>query len=625
MTATRRYWLLAVTSFSLAFLWCFNVYGFYGHITQDTTWSDTVLITGDVVIDSGVCLTIEPGTVVLFDTLSEWDADSNFAPLGLCDLIMDKGQIKAMGTSTAPVIFSSNPEPETSNGIPYVNRTWGGILIKSGTADTFEHVEIRWAVGGIGSYEGGTLEVQHCQLLHTYRGIYCKKIGKAHISHSSIKGGYDMRLDIWKKGISPSGILCDSLEGIAIIENNIIEGCIEYGINCYEVNKIILGDNTITKIWGEPRDSPDESGIGCGIYCDKIDGRAIIENNIISMIYGGPGHSFVGIGLSGGCGVGLYIGEGKGLFTVTKNQITHCYGGEGGESSESDGGGGWGIGIEAWEGIDLRENYISHCKGGSSREGGGDGVGIYYYGKGYFHEGGGGKIKENIISECEGGSEGGYGVGVFLNSSAPLMANNIISQCKGGGYNEEYEYEGEGIGVTCVGGSYPIIGGASSNQNDIFNNKDYNLINGTFHNINATHNWWGSTDPDTIAKYIFDKEDDLDRGKVFYKPWAEYPLGMSERLEDKNKRIKLSIYPNPCKGKVCIEYCGINLPAKLKIYDISGRSVKSFSITECEPQSVIIQWDGRNREGKQVPDGIYFCRIAGNKSIGIVKKIVLVR
>lgn len=54
-----------------------HAFGLYGHITRDTTWSGTVLVTGDVVVDSGVTLTIIAGTNIIFDRPSQWEYDSS--------------------------------------------------------------------------------------------------------------------------------------------------------------------------------------------------------------------------------------------------------------------------------------------------------------------------------------------------------------------------------------------------------------------------------------------------------------------------------------------------------------------------------------------------------------------
>ncbi|MBN1339535.1 MAG: right-handed parallel beta-helix repeat-containing protein, partial [Bacteroidales bacterium] len=53
-----------------------------GHITTDTTWTDTVNIVGDVYVDNSVTLVIEPGTVVRLNGHYKIDVKGNIAASG---------------------------------------------------------------------------------------------------------------------------------------------------------------------------------------------------------------------------------------------------------------------------------------------------------------------------------------------------------------------------------------------------------------------------------------------------------------------------------------------------------------------------------------------------------------
>lgn len=55
------------------FLLATILFGFYGIIENDTIWSDTAYLTGDVLVEDGVTLTIAPGTVVFYADNCEWD------------------------------------------------------------------------------------------------------------------------------------------------------------------------------------------------------------------------------------------------------------------------------------------------------------------------------------------------------------------------------------------------------------------------------------------------------------------------------------------------------------------------------------------------------------------------
>lgn len=98
--------------------------GISGHITRDTTWSGTVIVTGDVIVDKGVTLTIEPGTIIKFERIS-------------ADLIVN-GALKARGTPSAKIQFTSSAaKPDT----------WGGIVFNDSSDDAqciLEHCIIRY-------------------------------------------------------------------------------------------------------------------------------------------------------------------------------------------------------------------------------------------------------------------------------------------------------------------------------------------------------------------------------------------------------------------------------------------------------------------------------------------------
>ena len=105
-----------------------------GHITQDETWSGTIHITGDVQVDAGVTLVIEPGTVVLIAARQD---DQHAGHQGSIDEFNPKdppmdgtqrvefqvqGNLFVRGTAEAPVII-------TSDAASPQNDDWRGILI----------------------------------------------------------------------------------------------------------------------------------------------------------------------------------------------------------------------------------------------------------------------------------------------------------------------------------------------------------------------------------------------------------------------------------------------------------------------------------------------------------------
>lgn len=81
--------------------------------------------------------------------------------------------------------------------------------------------------------------------------------------------------------------------------------------------------------------------------------------------------------------------------------------------------------------------------------------------------------------------------------------------------------------------------------------------------------------------------------------------------------LLLRAYPNPFSHLTEIKYQISDVGSQnqddvegtsLKIYDLAGRLVKSFLITNYQ-SPITIYWDGKDNQGNGVVDGIYFCRI----------------
>lgn len=90
-----------------------------GNISADMTLhaDDAVLLAGQTFVDSGVTLTIEPGTII--ESLP--NDGEGLAP---CLVIKRGAMIMARGTATAPITFTSNlPDDLKDRG------SWGGLII----------------------------------------------------------------------------------------------------------------------------------------------------------------------------------------------------------------------------------------------------------------------------------------------------------------------------------------------------------------------------------------------------------------------------------------------------------------------------------------------------------------
>ena len=139
------------------------------------------------------------------------------------------------------------------------------------------------------------------------------------------------------------------------------------------------------------------------------------------------------------------------------------------------------------------------------------GIGYAYYvsvvGNHVHHNGGsgiaasfGGSIEHNLVEDNGGAGISVYGVGT-------RVEHNVV--------------RGNAVGVS-VGEQTS----ATVNYNDLDSNDEYELVIAWpgFGTVNATSNWWGTTDPELISARIYDCHDDPDLVTcVLFDPWCDEP------------------------------------------------------------------------------------------------------
>ncbi|OYD15789.1 hypothetical protein CH333_04865 [candidate division WOR-3 bacterium JGI_Cruoil_03_44_89] len=95
-------------------------------------------------------------------------------------------------------------------------------------------------------------------------------------------------------------------------------------------------------------------------------------------------------------------------------------------------------------------------------------------------------------------------------------------------------------------------------------------------------------------------------------------------VEETHSRFEVfPAYPSPMRSEVSIAYTlPDNIEANLKIYDISGRVIRTFDhLTNVHSP---ITWHGRDESGRRVPAGIYFCSLFTGNSRS-TRKVVKIK
>ncbi len=113
------------------------------------------------------------------------------------------------------------------------------------------------------------------------------------------------------------------------------------------------------------------------------------------------------------------------------------------------------------------------------------------------------------------------------------------------------------------------------------------------------------------------------------------PTGLAENTTAQNTLMPIfTIFPNPCRGAAIIKYQIPNTStgvasseekvASIKIYDVSGRTVKSFSLsTAYSLLPATLSWTGIDDLGRKVNQGIYFVRLEAPELNNTIKVIYL--
>ena len=141
---------------------------FSGVINTNTVWDQNILLTGDVTVNSGKILVIEPGVTVFFAANSDDQATGLWTDKAELQIY---GTLTADGTEEAAIYFTSTAESKDMGD-------WGGIVIhKDSGNSSLSQCVIQFAKNGIYflSYDtgGGVLSgtVRNCLITNNDYGV----------------------------------------------------------------------------------------------------------------------------------------------------------------------------------------------------------------------------------------------------------------------------------------------------------------------------------------------------------------------------------------------------------------------------------------------------------------------
>lgn len=87
-----------------------------------------------------------------------------------------------------------------------------------------------------------------------------------------------------------------------------------------------------------------------------------------------------------------------------------------------------------------------------------------------------------------------------------------------------------------------------------------------------------------------------------------------------------SAVPNPFNATTLISFdFAAECKAKLEIFDISGRKIRTLIEGESHPGTYSVVWNGRSDDGGELSSGIYLYRLSTNAGFSETKRLILLK
>ena len=136
-------------------------------------------------------------------------------------------------------------------------------------------------------------------------------------------------------------------------------------------------------------------------------------------------------------------------------------------------------------------------------------------------------VADNIVSDCPTGINAFDGTSIIERN---LVFNNVYGVRIGGMGTisptiRNNTITNNDVGIYANNASYWSMGSLTIINNNIQENSNYSLClaNGVTNDIDATFNWWGTTDAQAINQSIFDFKNDSTLGNVTFVPFLAVP------------------------------------------------------------------------------------------------------
>ncbi len=400
-----------------------------GVLPADEIWSGVVELDGDVTVPAGVTLTIQPGTIVKAPPFADATGSND---VSVTELRIE-GSFICVGDAANRITMQ--PATGTSAG------SWGGVIVT-----------------------GGTVEMQHTDLLYPKHGLYYDASGQF------------VNLDFLDNTVvdyTGYGLYCGNAGGNLFVTDSVFTGAGSTGIHFAQT----MGAGTSADIRITGCDISMNSTRGIHIWTDGGNNNTspnvvdcLIRNNVLFR--------------NDVNGIYVYGKEyTKYNLTIDNNHVEQTYGS-----------GAYGIRVYSDHGptnppmtLVLDSNTVDKTQ---------NGVEAYSNHNGYSAT-----VSNNTVTSATG-------TGMILHHDnggafVPVVTGNVIRD------NSVYNLWVEPTAPMQVNGNE--LSGSAAGLIALYNNSG--------HAIDATNNWWGVQLAADIDALVYDYNDDANKGLVSYDPW----------------------------------------------------------------------------------------------------------
>ncbi|WP_190238480.1 FlgD immunoglobulin-like domain containing protein [Marilutibacter maris] len=535
-----------------------------GTVVADTVWTagdgTPYSIDGHLVVDSGATLWIQPGVQV--------NVSGSYK-------LTVQGELVVSGSALEPVVL--RPISSACDGVSVRRQDWQGIEIQVGASANVEYAEIHCASNGL-HFDGGDGSVRHSKLLNNLVGIRMlaasptARIAPQVTAENEVRGSlYGLHVGINSAPVVSGGNeITDNHRGLYVYGNHdaaqnpapVVTGNRLYGNSSDNYFADYFGDSAATVLdasgnwWGtvdpasiaagirdwndDPGDAPvvDYHGYldgpgGAPVYVgETLNGPIASDRTLSATEYLLLGHVTVASGatltLDAGTQLnvpgnytltvqgGLVVAGSVSQPVVLRPTASAC---DGVSTQRQD-----------WRGIEVQAGATASIEYAE----------IHCANKGVYFDGGDGAVQHSkllnnytaiqmsaaspetqIAPQIVAGNEirgSNYGLYVGINSAPLVSGGNEIA----GNHRGIYVYGNRNAAHNPA----PVVTG-----NRLYNNSSDSYFADYFGNsastvLDATGNWWGSTDPASIATDIRDWSDDSgDAPVVDYSHYLDGPGG----------------------------------------------------------------------------------------------------